>query len=226
MATEPSRPPRPRRWSWRSRSQAGNPARVTPAPGRGRLTNRERLLVGLAALGIIAAIWLPIWLVHLVAPQYPKGVNVWIYATGLKGQLQNVDILNHYVGMKPITQTAFPEFAWLPAVLIALAACHGLAALVGRRALYLAAWAGLVAFDLYMLGDLYGWMYDWGHDLDPSAPFRIHTFMPPVLGFKQVANFRVWSLPSWGGGLIILASLLGLWVIGRSFVSWRRAAPP
>jgi copper chaperone NosL len=191
----------------------------------GRLTARERLLVGLAALGIAAAaLWLPIWLVHLVAPQYPEGVNVWVHASGLQGRLQDVDILNHYVGMKPLTQTQFPEFAWVPTVMLALAAAHGLAALIGRRAVYLVVWLGLIAFDLYMLGDLYAWMYDWGHDLDPNAIIRIPPFMPPVLGFKQVQNFRVWSLPSWGGWLVILASLLGLWIAWRWYASWRQAA--
>ena len=57
---------------------------------------------------------------HLVAPQYSDGLDLYIYSYkivggGLNGQhLVEINNLNHYIGMAPILQADFLEMRWMP----------------------------------------------------------------------------------------------------------------
>ena len=59
---------------------------------------------------------------HLVAPQYSDGLDLYIYrykiqGGGFNGQhLNEINNLNHYIGMKPIEQADFLEMRWMPFV--------------------------------------------------------------------------------------------------------------
>lgn len=174
-----------------------------------RMDRVERPLVALAGLMMLGSLFLPIWHVHLWAPQYPEGMDLWIYARTITGNLQNINILNHYIGMKPIGVESFPEFVWMTPVLAALAVIIMLTALINRREGLISTGAAVVAFNGFMIWDLYHWMYAWGHELDPHAAITVPPFTPPALGFKHIANFYVTSFPSYGGILVIGATLLG-----------------
>jgi hypothetical protein len=63
-----------------------------------------------------------------------------------------------------------------------------------------------------MFKDFADWLYRYGHDLDPRAAITLPAFSPPLIGFKQMANFKVWSLPGAGSMLLGLAWLLGPFV--------------
>lgn len=178
---------------------------------RGRLSRPERWLLVAAGGLVLTALVLPIWRFHLWAPQYPEGLKLDIFARTLGGPVQNINILNHYVGMKPLDPATFPEFRWLSPVLASLGGLLVAAGLAGRRELGWLAWLALLGFDAYMLFDLETWLYRWGHDLSPMAPIRFAPFTPPLLGYKQIANFAVFSYPSWGGAGVVLATLLGLY---------------
>jgi copper chaperone NosL len=181
----------------------------------GKLRGLDRwLILGAAALMLLALI-VPIWRVYLWAPQYPEGLRILIHANGVTGRLSEVNTLNHYIGMKPLSTESFAEFGWMPTALMALAGVIGAIGLIGRRELILPGWMVLGAFDLYMLWDLYHWMWDWGHDLDPKAAITMAPFTPPAVGFKHIANFYVYSLPTWGGVGVIAASLIGAIVLWR-----------
>jgi hypothetical protein len=181
----------------------------------GKLSGLDRWLVFGAAALILLALIVPIWRVYLWAPQYPEGLRIYISAHEVTGRLSEVNTLNHYIGMKPVTTESFAEFSWMPKALLILAGIIGAVALIGRRELILPGWLALGAFDLYMLYDLYFWMYDWGHDLDPMAAITMKPFTPPAVGYKHIANFYVYSLPTWGGVGIIVASLIGAAVLWR-----------
>lgn len=190
----------------------------------GPMSRLERL--GMAAMGVavLTALILPIWWIYLWAPQYPEGLRVFIHARDLTGNVQGVNILNHYIGMKPLGVEMFPEFKWMSWVLGALGGTLLVVAAIGRRELILAGWLCVVGFDLFMLWDLWHWLYDWGHDLDPRAAMTIAPFTPPVLGFRQIANFVVYSLPSWGGLGVMLATMgVPLWAAWHFFRSWRHS---
>ena len=51
------------------------------------------------------------------APQYPEGLNLAIYTNTIKGDVDKINTLNHYVGMHAIRNEDFREFRFLPQAL-------------------------------------------------------------------------------------------------------------
>ena len=169
----------------------------------------ERLSALAAGIGLLATLFLPVWWIHLISGQYPEGLNIWIWTHHISGQLEDVNILNHYIGMAPLKTSAFPEFTWLGTAIEVYAGLALLTAILGWRAIALLTWLSYLVFDLVMMVDMYHWLWLWGHHLDHRAPIRIPGFTPPLLGVEHIANFHIWSVPAWGGLLMILATLLG-----------------
>ena len=179
-----------------------------------------RLSMLLAIAGILSLFLFPMWKIILYAPQYPTGVqmNIWINKIdgNEPGTLQNVNILNHYVGMKYIEPDAIPELTYFPYVIIAMA-CLGLVGLIINRPWAYLSWM-LLMIGLSMIGfyDFYLWEYDYGHNLSDTAPIKIPgaSFQPPLLGKKIILNFTAVSLPHIGGylaGAGIVFSFLAYW---------------
>ncbi len=56
-------------------------------------------------------------------------------------------------------------------------------------------WLAFTGFAVYMFRDYAQWLWHYGHDLDPRAAIKLDAFTPPLIGYKQMANFKVWSLP-------------------------------
>src|SRR6185503_11178408 len=123
---------------------AGRPGAWPGRPGVARrtesvhyLTDRfrpgERRLIWIAALVLLPVFFfpvLPIWVMKLWAPQYREGLTLTIYTHTIKGDLQSINTLNHYVGMHAITPDDFREFRFLPQALTAFGVLALLAALV------------------------------------------------------------------------------------------------
>jgi copper chaperone NosL len=173
-----------------------------------------RILVAIAALSLLALLVVPVWRIDLAAPQYPEGLELLIYADRFEGDVRAINGLNHYIGMAEIHNDMFPEFTYLPKVIIALTVLGLLAALVGKRFLLLAGLGTFTAFGAWALYDMYQWGYQYGHNLDPRAAIKIEdqAYQPPLLGHKQLLNFDAWSLPEVGGwilfGVVVLLALL------------------
>lgn len=185
----------------------------------GRMDGVEQAMVFLAAAMVCSALALPIWHVHLWAPQYPEGMDLNIFARTITGSLQNINILNHYIGMKPVSARSFPEFHWMTPALGSLAGVIFASGLTKRREAMLVAWAALYGFCAYMLWDLYHWMYNWGHQLASNAPITVAPFTPPALGWEHIANFYVMSFPSWGGLGVVLATVVGAFTVWHAIRS-------
>jgi copper chaperone NosL len=177
------------------------------------LPRTSRILVALAALVLIGLYFVPLWSVLLSAPQYPEGLGmrIWLDAiTGLKpNDLDSINNLNHYIGMKRIEPDSIPELRYMPVIVGLLVAAGAAVALAGRRvmvriwlgAFLLLATAGMV--------DFYRWGYDYGHDLDQeNAIIKVPgmTYQPPLIGSKKLLNFTATSLPA-AGTLIAMLSL-------------------
>src|SRR3954462_3827590 len=98
----------------------------------------SRLLLAFAAGSLFAALVLPLWRVNLVAPQYPEGLGMEIHARTVRGatehDLQSINALNHYIGMKPIEPEAIPELRVIPWVIAGLGVAALVAAALNRRA--------------------------------------------------------------------------------------------
>ena len=188
----------------------------------GPFHNSERIWIVVAALVLLPVFFLPVlpvWTMHLWAPQYPEGLKLEIYANTIRGDLQNINTLNHYVGMHAITPQDFKEFTYLPQLLTLFGMMALLAALVNRRWIAILGWLAFTGFAVYMFSDYARWLYHYGHDLDPRAAIKLETFTPPLIGYAKMANFKVLSLPGPGTVLLGLAWLLGPLVL---FIEWRR----
>jgi hypothetical protein len=175
----------------------------------------SRLLTALAAVLLLGVYVLPLWRIDLEAPQYPEGIGMLVRINtveGLKPQdLQNINGLNHYIGMKEIHADAIPELRYMPWIVGALVVTGLAAALANRRAA-LAAWLGAFALaGVAGLVDFWRWGYDYGHDLDPHAIIQVPgmAYQPPLIGSKQLLNFTAHSWPAPGGLLAGLAFALG-----------------
>ncbi len=196
-----------------------------------RFGSTERRMIWVAALVLLPVFFLPvlpIWTMKLWAPQYREGLTLTIYANNIQGDLQNINILNHYVGMKHITPDDFKEFHYLPQALTLFGLFALLAALLNRRWIAMLGWLVFTGFSIYMFGDYAHWLYQYGHELDPRAPIKLPLFTPPLIGFKQMANFKVLSVPHLGTLLLGLAWLLGPIAIAleiRDANAAARAAP-
>ena len=188
----------------------------------GPFHNSERIWIVVAALVLLPVFFLPVlpvWTMHLWAPQYPEGLKLEIYANTIRGDLQNINTLNHYVGMHAITPQDFKEFTYLPQLLTLFGVMALLAALVNRRWLAILGWLAFSGFAVYMFSDYARWLYHYGHDLDPRAAIKLQAFTPPLIGYAKMANFKVLSLPGPGTVLLGLAWLLGPLVL---FIERRR----
>jgi copper chaperone NosL len=189
---------------------------------RERLPAIERGLILAAALVLLPVFFmpvLPVWTMRMKAPQYPEGLTLTIYTNDIRGDVQKINTLNHYVGMKAIAASDFKEFTYMPQALSLFGLGALLAALLGRRWIAVLGWLGFTAFAVVMFLQFGGWLYRYGHELDPRAAIKLDVFMPPLIGFKQMANFKVWSYPAVGTFLLGVAWLLGPAI---AWFDWRR----
>lgn len=169
-------------------------------------------------------IW-PMWRITLIAPQYPDGVTMYIYINKLGGEspstIQNINILNHYVGMKYIEAESIPELGYFPYIIMGMMALAVIAMLINKKSFYLA-WAVLmILLAIAGLYDFYLWEYDYGHSLSDKAPIKIPgaSFQPPLFGTKLILNFTAKSFPHISGYLagFGIACSLAAWYIKSKF---------
>jgi copper chaperone NosL len=126
----------------------------------------------------------------------------------ISGNIQQINILNHYIGMKPIVPAEIPELRMAPlafAILIVL----GLLAAWANRAWLTRSWFLLLCSSGALgLIDMYLWGYDYGHNLNPDAPIKIPgmSYQPPLIGHKTLLNIDSYSLPG-PGGLLFAAAI-------------------
>ncbi len=181
------------------------------------------LLPAAAAVLLIVSLSTPYWRLELQAPQYPGGLAIRAYLDRLEGDVEEVDGLNHYIGMRPLAEAAQLER------LTSLSAVAAIALLVvaaiflhDRRAAYLALPA--VLFPAIFLADLAFWLRDFGTELDPRAPLAssIEPFVPPLLGVGRVGQFA--TVATAGAGLYLAAAASLLILAGLYF--HRRAYKP
>jgi hypothetical protein len=185
-----------------------------PLSGRSRLV----LLAGIAAL--VVGAFLPLWRIQLVAPQYQEGLTLEMYTykivAGKEGNdLQEINTLNHYIGMKPIAEADFIEMQWIPFAIGVFVLLGLRAVVIGRITTVLDLIVLFGYFSAFSLGSFAYRLYSYGHHLDPKAPMTIEPFMPVLIGRQQIANFVQTSLPLWGSACLVLflpALLFAIWL--------------
>ena len=166
----------------------------------------RRAACGLAAAGLVAyGATLPLWTMTMRAPQYPGGLHLSAYGTRMTGDVAELNILNHYIGMPPIQAPAL-ETALFPIGIGALIVLCLLSPL--HRWLRVLALAATAAAPIAILADLQWQLYTFGHSLNPKAPIRLAPFTPLVVGGTKIGNFESWGMPSWGFWCLVAGAVL------------------
>jgi hypothetical protein len=183
-----------------------------------------RLIMLLAAALLLAIYILPLWRLTMFAPQYPEGLRLDIYSYKLEGgnkgqDTKEINVLNHYIGMKDLVAEDFTEFQWLPFVVGAIALLILRAFVHGKIAHLLDVVMLFLYFSAFALWSFAYKMWWYGHNLAPNAAVKVDPFMPPLFGYKQLANFEVYAYPgpasyALGGSLLLLLIAL--------FLAWRQ----
>ena len=193
---------------------------------------KDKLLMIVGSLMLLLLFVFPLWKITLLAPQYPEPLGLNINITHLSdgnqyNDVQNIDLLNHYIGMAHLPYKAnvkkgvvkpFKEFVIIPIVVVILTIIGVVFGFLGKRKLY-ATWIILLVISgIVGIYDFYNWLYIYGHDLNPNAILKITdkatgemmAYQPPLFGFKQMLNFKVYSYPSTGVYFIGAAVLLSV----------------
>lgn len=181
-----------------------------------KMSTPSRIIIAFASLLLVATYFLPVWFIFLIAPQYPEGLTMNIWLDKITGQVEIINGLNHYIGMKHISADMFPEFNYMIYIVAAIIGLGLLVAIVGKRWLLLVFNILLLATGFAAMYDFYLWSYDYGHNLDPKAAIQIPglSYQPPLFGHKTLLNFDAYSYPDVGGWVVISAAVLffGVWI--------------
>jgi copper chaperone NosL len=177
-----------------------------------KLTPLSRWLILLSSLLLIILFFTPIWQIDLWAPQYPEWLSMQIWLYQVSGDINTINGLNHYIGMKHIQTEMFPEFKIMPYIAGGMIITGLLLALWGKR-LSVRIWL-LILVGAAVAGfvDFYLWSYDYGHNLDPKAAIIVPgmVYQPPLLGSKELLNFMAYAGPAIGGWIAFASGILAI----------------
>lgn len=191
------------------------------------LDTGPRVLLVLAALLLVFSYVFPLWQLTMFAPQYPEGLRLDIYSYRLEGgnkgqDIKEINVLNHYIGMKDIETADFTEFKWIPFVVGVIGLLFLRAAVLGKVSHVLDVFVLYCYFGAFSLWSFGFKMWIYGHNLDPTAAVKVGPFMPPLFGFKQLANFGVYSYPRLGSYALALSAACVFLAFLSGFRAWRR----
>jgi copper chaperone NosL len=182
------------------------------------------LLYTAALLPVILAApapFLPMWSFQLNAPLYgQRWLEVSVYPlTGVSGDVEEINIVNHYVGLRSIGNEHIPEIAYIPYIYAAFIALTMLSAIRflqrRKRQASLFLFMGLVLVtSVYVF--IYTWLYSYTHTIIPGAAIKIEPFDPPYIGEHKIANFVIRSYPGPSLVLLTLSSVAGLILATRT----------
>jgi hypothetical protein len=175
-----------------------------------------RIFMVLASIILVLVFFFPIWSITLIAPQYPSGITMYIWINQITGEspgtLQNINILNHYVGMQFIVPDSIPELKYFQFVVGALILLGLVAAFLNKKGYYLAWIILVIILGILAVYDFYLWEYDYGHNLSPEAPIKVPgmAYQPPLFGKKMLLNFEAYSYPYLGSLFIGISLVLAM----------------
>lgn len=185
------------------------------------ITPVSRIMIAVAALIMIAVYYVPFWQIWMWAPQYPEWLHMKIWINKLSGDIDIINGLNHYIGMKYIKVEMFPEFKIMPYILGFLIAFGIMSALIGRKIMAWSFFILLAVAGIVGLVDFWLWGYDYGHNLDPSAAIKVPgmVYQPPLIGTKELLNFIAYSAPDIGAWIMVASAVIIMAVL---FIEFRK----
>jgi LPXTG-motif cell wall-anchored protein len=196
---------------------------------------KASLIMMIGPLFLLGLYIFPLWTIMLGAPQYPDPLGMHIHIDGIRDvnefDIQNIDGLNHYIGMKTLPKPEeMWEFSTFPLVIGGMIILGVLVGILGIFKIvnykWFIGWFVLMSI-LGALGmyDFNAWMVDYGTNLDPNAIMKLAnpdgtpmTYKPPLFGHTKMLNFDVTSLPATGAWLMFVGMIL---TILASFLGWK-----
>ncbi|MET0760555.1 MAG: nitrous oxide reductase accessory protein NosL [Flavobacterium sp.] len=175
-----------------------------------KISTLSRGILLLVMVLLVASIFVPMWRIELTAPQYPEGLVLQLYANKIGGDVDIINGLNHYIGMKTLHKEDFLEFTVLPYIFGFFALSALIVAIVAKKKGLYVLFISLILFGILAAVDFYRWNYDYGHNLDPNAAIKVPgmSYQPPLIGYKQLLNFGAYSIPDTGGWMLIASGFL------------------
>jgi hypothetical protein len=191
-----------------------------------------RALLVLAFLLLVPSYLVPLYDMTMFAPQYQDALRLHIYSYKLDGgrngqDIKEVNLLNHYIGMKDLSTDEFSEFKWMPFVIGVLGLLFLRSAVLGKVSHVVDVLVLYLYFGLFSLWSFAYKMYWYGHNLAPTASVKVAPFTPPLFGYKKLANFEVYSYPGPGSYALVVIPLVlvaALYFGGRQARATRTAS--
>lgn len=179
------------------------------------LTPYSRIAIAISAIMLVSAYYVPLWQILMWAPQYPEGLDMKIWINDITGDVKIISALNHYIGMKHIEVSMFPEFQYMIYIVGSVIGLGIITALLNKRFMLVLYAIVILGCGVAALVDFYMWGYDYGHNLDPTAPIVVPgmSYQPPLIGTKQLLNFTAFSGPDIGGWIFLISGILAISVL-------------
>jgi len=173
--------------------------------------NLDEMIKSTSEIGVAS---LPIWAVSLEAPNYPKeafpeGIPVFFHFDGFSGEVHEMNVINHYVGMDPmwVGGQLEREIGIYALLLLSLVIVYFI---VYNSKLLNYMMLIPVSLPILFIADYSYWLYWFGHNLHDWGAFKIKPFMPTVFGDGKIAQFTTHSYPTIGFYMIVVISLFSL----------------
>ena len=179
---------------------------------------RSKIIMIIAAILPLFLFVFPMWNITLEAPQYPEaiGMDIWInkIADHNPHDIKNINLMNHYVGMKDIPEH-IEEFDIFPPVIITMVVLGLIIGIVTKPKWYLAWFVLMSLLGTAGMYDFYTWEYEYGHELNPKAAIKFMdedgnpmAYQPPLIGTKVILNFTAHSYPMLGSYFLFAGMFL------------------
>ena len=175
-----------------------------------KISTLSKVMLLVVMVLLVSSIFVPMWRIELSAPQYPEGLVLQLHANKIAGDVDIINGLNHYIGMKTLHKEDFIEFTVLPYIIGFFALCALAVAVFAKKKGLYALFISFILFGILAGIDFYRWNYEYGHNLDPNAAIKVPgmSYQPPLIGYKQLLNFGAYSIPDIGGWMLIASGFL------------------
>ncbi|MFI5221997.1 MAG: hypothetical protein ACHQK8_06715 [Bacteroidia bacterium] len=175
-----------------------------------KMKTYSRIIIAFCALCMIGAYFFPLWLITLDAPQYPEGLTMNLWIDKLAGDINTINGLNHYIGMKHMSTEEFPEFGYMKYIVGALIIFGLITSIANNKKIFFIFTCSFLLIGVIGVYDFWKWEYDYGHVLSPTAAIKVPgmSYQPPLLGYKDLLNFTAGSFPDIGGYAVIIPACI------------------
>ncbi|MCB9032316.1 MAG: hypothetical protein H6553_00605 [Chitinophagales bacterium] len=181
---------------------------------------KSKIIMLIAASLLLTLFIFPLWNITLEAPQYPDPIGMNIHINKIADMnphdIQNINLMNHYVGMKDIPENML-EFSIFPIVVVTMFVLGILFAITGNYRLFLIWFVLMSLLGIAGMVDFYMWEHDYGTNLSQTAAIKFTNedgtpmaYQPPLFGTKTILNFVAHSYPRLGAVALILSIGLSL----------------